>query len=182
MRTVVYLLDHDDSGSIGVVLNRPTRTPVDDVVPSWGLVAAAPPMIFGGGPVSVNGAICIARAAGGPAPATSRRPRDAEAADDRAEAPPRFQTVAGSIGTVDLHHAPEELPVRLAEARVFAGYSGWGSGQLDDEIGAGAWFVMDALEADVFDNEPDGLWARVLRRQGGWFAALARHPLDPSVN
>jgi putative transcriptional regulator len=139
-------------------------------------------MVFGGGPVSVNGAICIARAAAGPAPATSRRLRDAEAADDRAEAPPRFQTVEGSIGTVDLHHAPEELPVRLAEARVFAGYAGWGSGQLGDEVAAGAWYVLDAVASDIFDGEPDGLWARVLRRQGGWLAVLSRHPLDASVN
>jgi Uncharacterized ACR, COG1678 len=62
-RTVVYILDHDDTGTVGVVLNHPTETSVDDVVPHWGLLSAAPAVIFGGGPVSINGAICLARLA-----------------------------------------------------------------------------------------------------------------------
>lgn len=167
----MFLLDHDDGGSIGVVLNRPTRTPVEEVVPSWGLVAAPPAFVFSGGPVSVNGAICLARTFDAVPP---RREEDPGA--------PRFQQVSGAIGTVDLHHGPDEVPVRLAEARVFAGYAGWGPGQLDEELEADAWYVLDAQESDVFDSEPDGLWPRVLRRQGGWLAVVARHPVDPSVN
>jgi putative transcriptional regulator len=177
----VYLLDHDEAGSIGVVLNRPTGTPVEEIVPRWGLAVSSPGMIFGGGPVSINGAICIARASSAPAPAP---PADADSDDpaDAGERRPRFQPVVGPIGTVDLHLPPEDLPVSLAEARVFAGYAGWGPGQLESEIEEGSWFVVDAEEGDVFDADPEGLWPRVLRRQGGWLAVIARHPLDPSVN
>ena len=161
------------------MINRPTDTAVDDVVPRWGLVVASPPLVFGGGPVSVNGAICLARAVG-------ELPRDERGAsvDDTPDEPREsgFQLLSGSLGTVDLHCSPEDVPVRLAEARVFAGYAGWSAGQLDAEIDERAWFVAEAEEADVFDNDPDGLWARVLRRQGGWLSVLARHPLDPSVN
>jgi putative transcriptional regulator len=173
---VVYLLDHDEGGSIGVVLNRPTETPVDDVVPRWGLVVASPAFVFGGGPVSVNGAICVARVADG----SVFKPAGQSA--DPAQAEPKFQPVAGSLATVDLHHGPEDVPVQLIEARVFAGYAGWGAGQLEGEIESGAWFVFEGQDADVFDRQPDGMWPRVLKREGGWFAALAHHPLDPSVN
>lgn len=172
----MYLLDHDGAGSIGVVLNRPTGTPVEEVVPSWGLAVSSPGMIFGGGPVSINGAICIARVGSPPAPAPPAE------VDDAGEHRPRFQPVAGPIGTVDLHRPPEDLPVSLAEARVFAGYAGWGPGQLDAEIEEGSWFVVDSADGDVFDADPEGLWPRVLRRQGGWLAVIARHPVDPSVN
>jgi putative transcriptional regulator len=173
-RTVVYILDHDDTGTVGVVLNHPTETSVDDVVPHWGLLSAAPAVIFGGGPVSINGAICLARLA------------EAEiavggVADISAESS-GFQLVTSRVGTADLKLAPEDLPVRLASARIFAGYAGWGPAQLEAELDADAWFVLDADDADVFSTAPEDLWATVLRRQGGWLAVLARHPVDPSMN
>jgi putative transcriptional regulator len=229
LRVVIYLLDHDEGGSVGVVLNRPTDTAVEEVVPRWGLVVAQPQMVFRGGPVSVNGAICVARVADGEAerakdqlgigfglagdPDTDsliRETLEAAAAaamgregpgvseggggtgdDDHADlgadeqlvlARPPFQFIVGSVGTVDLHHAPEDVPVRLASARIFAGYAGWGPGQLDDEIEAGAWFVVESEEQDIFDHDPEQLWPRVLRRQPGWLRVLARFPLDPAVN
>jgi putative transcriptional regulator len=173
-RAVVYILDHGETGTVGVVLNHPTDTSVDDVVPLWGLLSAAPAVVFGGGPVSITGAICLARLA------------EAEiavggAADMSAESS-GFQLVTNCVGTADLKLAPEDLPVRLASARVFAGYAGWGPAQLEAELDADAWFVVDADDGDVFCTAPEELWATVLRRQGGWFAVLARHPVDPSMN
>jgi putative transcriptional regulator len=204
-----------------VVVNRPTDTPVDDVVPSWGVVVTQPQMVFRGGPVSVNGAICVARVAEGEAEraieqglgigfglagdpdaeslfggsleaaaaAAAASPLAGDADGDRPDGDdeqavrrPPFQFIVGSVGTVDLHHAPEDVPVRLAAARVFAGYAGWGAGQLEAEIDAGAWFVVDADERDIFDVDPDQLWSRVLRRQPGWLKVLAQFPLDPAVN
>jgi putative transcriptional regulator len=147
---------------------------VDDVVPYWGLISAAPAVVFGGGPVSITGAICLARlaeseiAVGG--------------ADEMSAESSGFQLVTGGVGTADLKLAPEDLPVRLAAARIFAGYAGWGPSQLAAELDAGAWFVLDADDSDVFSTAPEDLWSTVLRRQGGWFVVLARHPLDPSVN
>ncbi len=173
-RTVVYLLDHDEDGSVGLVLNRPTDTSVEDVVPRWGMLTATPHVVFGGGPVSVTAAICVARLA------------DAELAaggvDDLSPESSGFQRVVGPLGTVDLKVAPEDLPVRLAEVRVFVGYAGWDGAQLQAEIDDNAWVVVDALVGDLFTANPQALWTQVLRRQGGWLKVLSGHPLDPAVN
>jgi putative transcriptional regulator len=86
------------------------------------------------------------------------------------------------IGTVDLHREPEDIAVTFAGLRVFKGYSGWGPGQLDEEIEEQAWYVVEGYPADILSSEPEGLWERVLKQQGGWLSVLARHPVDPSLN
>lgn len=171
---MVYILDHDETGTVGVVLNRPTDTSVDDVVPHWGLLSADPPVIFGGGPVAITGAICLARLAEAEISVGGVADMSAESSG--------FQLVTSGVGTADLKLTPEDLPVRLASARIFAGYAGWGPAQLEAELDADAWFVLDADDGDVFCTVPEDLWVAVLRRQGGWFAVLARHPVDPSTN
>ena len=70
----------------------------------------------------------------------------------------------------------------LARARVFAGYAGWGPGQLESEIAEESWILEPALPADVFTEEADALWSAVLRRKGGAFAVLASMPVDPTRN
>jgi putative transcriptional regulator len=62
---------------------------------------------------------------------------------------------------------------------LFAGHSGWGPGQLDAEIAVGSWFVVDAAPDDPFTGSPEGLWRRVLARQGGIFSTVTA---DPSSN
>ena len=162
---MVFLLAHDEDGTLGVVLNRPSDLPVDDVVPGWSELAAEPPVLFTGGPVQPNAAICIGR---------TEVPQLADASG--------FAPLLEHLGTVDLHGDPSSLEVPLEQVRVFAGYSGWGSGQLDEEIGAGSWFVVDSTAEDVLAPDPEALWPRVLRRQGGWLAAFAGYPVDPSRN
>jgi putative transcriptional regulator len=76
---------------------------------------------------------------------------------------------------VDLDDPPE-----LSRLRVFAGYAGWGAGQLDGELEQEAWIIEDAYPDDPF-GEGD-LWAEVLARKGGEYALLSRMPADPSVN
>jgi len=165
-RSVVFLLAHDDDdGSLGVVLNRPSPVPVDEIVPGWSGLAASPPVLFIGGPVQPSAAICIGRT------------ELAEAAEAAGFAP-----LLGTLGTVDLHEDPIDVPVALAEVRVFTGYAGWGPGQLAEEIGSGSWHVLTAQNQDVLSDDPEGLWGRVLRRQGGWLAVLALYPTDLSSN
>jgi putative transcriptional regulator len=165
-RSVIFLLAHDDDdGTLGVVLNRPSPIPVDEVVPEWGSLAAAPSVLFVGGPVQPSAAICIGR---------TELPEAAEAAG--------FAPLFGSLGTVDLHEDPADVHARLAEIRVFTGYAGWGPGQLAEEIGSGSWHVLNGYDQDVLSGDPESLWFRVLRRQGGWLAVLALYPTDLASN
>jgi putative transcriptional regulator len=66
--------------------------------------------------------------------------------------------------------------------RVFAGYAGWESDQLEAEIDEGAWFVVDAEAGDLSAEDPERLWQQVLRRQPGPLAIVATFPEDPSLN
>jgi putative transcriptional regulator len=70
----------------------------------------------------------------------------------------------------------------ISELRVFAGYAGWSSGQLEAELDAGAWWVLDAEPADVFSDDPDDLWSGVLGRQPGPLSLVAYYPPDPTLN
>jgi putative transcriptional regulator len=93
-----------------------------------------------------------------------------------------FHSVSGSIGTLDLSIDPDGLRDTLKGIRVFAGYSGWSPGQLEEEVTSGSWFVFDALPGDAFVDRPDDLWPMVLRRQGGMLAAVAHFPADVALN
>ena len=168
-RTVVLLLQADaHSGALGLVLNRPTGTEVGEVLPAWADLAATPPTVFAGGPVQPTAAICLGRG----------RPGGVAVA--------AFATLAGlpsgSLGTVDLDCPPDELRATITEVRLFAGYAGWESGQLDAEVADGAWWVLDALPADAFAVQPELLWKQVLLRQGPPLAFVATCPVDPSLN
>ncbi len=179
-RTVVFLLAADDDGALGVVLNRPSGTAVKEVVPQWGFHASEPPVLFVGGPVQPNSAICVGRTRRGSSRFEAGDNQDAaDLLDPEADG---FSPLIAGLGTVDLNRAPEDLRVSFTGLRVFTGYSGWGPGQLEEEIEAGAWFVVQGEQSDVLCAEPGDLWEQVLRRQGGWLAVLARHPIDASLN
>jgi putative transcriptional regulator len=163
-RTVVLLVAHEEGGALGVVLNRATEVPVAEVLGSWGSLAGEPSVVFEGGPVQPEAAICLARTRPG------------------IDALNGFNRVAGAVGTVDLSGDPDMLRDGVLGVRVFAGYAGWRPGQLENEISGGSWFVFDALPGDAFAHRPDDLWSMVLRRQGGLMAAVAHYPSDPSLN
>ncbi|WP_344172017.1 YqgE/AlgH family protein [Pilimelia columellifera] len=163
-RTVVMLVAHEPGGALGVVLNRATEVPVGEVLEGWQELAAAPGVLFEGGPMKPESAICLGRARPG-----ARRSRG-------------FQPVAGQIGTVDLSAGPDALRDAVTGIRVFTGYSGWSAGQLEEEIESGSWLVLDALPGDPLAPRPDDLWPTVLRRQGGMMAAVAHFPADPADN
>jgi putative transcriptional regulator len=86
------------------------------------------------------------------------------------------------VGLIDLDTPPQLVAGGIASFRVFAGYAGWGPGQLQAEIDEGAWYVLQAEPADVFDPEPEHLWRAVLRRSGGALALVATYPEDPGLN
>jgi putative transcriptional regulator len=165
-RTVVLMLDHGPEGALGVILNRPTGLPVDEILDPWSdqALAAPPGVVFRGGPVSPDAVIGLART-------------DAPDVDDT-----QWRLVLDGVGTVDLTVAPDQQPVSVAGVRMFAGYAGWSPDQLEDELSEGAWIVIDALVTDIFTADADALWHDVLQRQGGRLALLAAYPPHPSVN
>lgn len=167
VRSVVLILQHHDEGALGVVLNRPSRATVAEALPAWGEFVGRPAVLFGGGPVGVDGALCLARLQG-------------------LEEPPGWQGLGlpnlPGVGLVDLDGEPGDVAGRVERLRVFAGYAGWAAGQLEGEIKAGGWFVVPALPRDPFTTHPSGLWGEVLRRQGGQLAMLSTLPVNPRLN
>lgn len=172
-RSVVLVLDHDANGSLGVVLNRPSPVPVGDVLEGWEDLATVPRVLFHGGPVATDSALAVAALPGLPAAGAPSADVDEE--------PVGFRRLFGATGIVDLDTPTELLEAALARLRIFAGYAGWGAGQLDAEVEEGSWYVVPAEPEDVF-GEPDGLWMRVLRRQPGELAWVSTRPADPTHN
>ncbi|MCF6525085.1 YqgE/AlgH family protein [Streptomyces sp. JJ36] len=168
-RAVVLLLDHDEEGSLGVVLNRPTPVDVGDILESWAGLAGEPGVVFQGGPVSLDAALGVAVV-----------PSGAEGPED--EGPLGWRRVHGAIGLVDLEAPPELLAAELGSLRIFAGYAGWGAGQLENELQEGAWYVVESEPGDVSSPDPERLWRSVLRRQRSELAMVATYPDDPSLN
>ncbi len=168
-RTVILVVeDEPEDGTLGVVLNRPTEVQVGQVLESWTELVTGPTVVFKGGPVSPNSALALALARG-------------------EDEPLGWHSLDGSslmsrIGLVDLEAPPELLAGGITSLRVFAGYAGWGPGQLRAEIEEGAWYVLAGEPTDAFLAEPERLWPTVLRRQGGEFAIVATYPDDPMLN
>lgn len=156
-RSVVYLVEHNDEGSFGFVLNRPIELDVTDHLDLPLARIAEPSVFFVGGPVDDEAVVALG--------------------SDGTE-PPRIVDIEAMLtGGI-------EPPRRL---RFFAGYAGWAPGQLEMEIAADSWFVVPTLhrpdgDDDVFGRDPLGLWRAVLRRQPPPLNALALYPDDLSVN
>lgn len=112
-RAVVLLLDHDEEGSLGVVLNRPTPVDVGDILEGWAELAGEPGVVFQGGPVQLDSALGVAVIPGG---ATGE------------STPLGWRRVHGAIGLVDLEAPPELLASALGSLRIFAGYAAGGPG------------------------------------------------------
>ena len=175
-RTVVLVLDHDEAGALGVILNRPGELRVADVLPRWSDEVDHPPVLFVGGPVSPQGAVCL----GALTQEAMRQEALSQEAGPESALPSGLRAVGGGVVLVDLDSDPDLLP--LAHSRIYAGYSGWSPGQLDKEVAAGAWVVVDLLPGDPWMVRPERLWRDVLRRQDGALRFLSTHPGDPTLN
>jgi putative transcriptional regulator len=162
-RTVVLVIEHTGEGALGLVLNRPTDVYVAEALPDWRALVSEPPVLHVGGPVEERSGWCLARAV------------DPGALDG-------FVPVLGDLGLLDLGTDPDHLQGAVTDCRVYAGYSGWGAGQLDDELAQDAWIVVDAEADDPFVADPRDLWQRILARQGGTLARLVHFPPDPNLN
>jgi putative transcriptional regulator len=160
-RTVVLVIEHSDSGALGLVLNRPSESTVGDTVPQLADIADSEEEILVGGPVGQSAVIVLA---------DFERPE--------AAAMIAFE----SVGVLRHREADQPLGEGLRRTRIFAGHSGWGPGQLEGELERGDWILEPARYSDAFAVEPEALWTSVLERKGGSYALVARMPPDPSLN
>lgn len=167
--TVVYVLDHSDSGTVGVVLGRPSQVEIRDVLPGWCELAVEPGVFHVGGPCETDTALCLGTAS------DDRTVRD--------DGQGGLRRVAGDVYLVDLDSDPDEVDNQLTGLRVFAGYAGWAPGQLAGEIADGAWACVPGAAEDVLSPAAGpALWRRVMGRQSGRLAVLSTAPADPTAN
>ena len=159
-RTVVLVTEHTDDGAAGLVLNRPSLVEVAAAVPQLEELVDADEQVWVGGPVQPEAVLVLG-----------------EFLDPDDAAVPLFD----ALGFPSLDE-PEEIVPATTRRRVFAGYAGWGAGQLEEEIANEDWILEIALADDAFTEEPDELWRDVLRRKGGIYDIVARMPEDPSLN
>jgi putative transcriptional regulator len=162
-RAVVLVTEHGDDGALGLVLNRPAVTTVDEAVPGLTPLVGVGDPVYVGGPMDQDSVLVLAEFA----------EPDADAAASTV-----FEDVGFVRGDADLDLAASAI----RRARVFAGYAGWSAGQLDAEVEADGWILAPAQLEDVFGDDAEELWSEVLRRKGGPYAFLATMPPDPSLN
>ncbi len=162
-RSVVVLLDVE-AGALGVIINMASEVPVIEVLPEWHRIVNAPAVLFAGGPVSPNGAICVAKLM------------------NPAVEPPGFHSSFGDIGLVHLDTPVELVDGAFSDLRVFAGYAGWDVGQLEAELLAGMWVRGRASDADIFGVDQSSLWRRLMSRHGSEHAVLANWTATPELN
>ncbi len=158
-RTVIFVLEHDESGSMGLVLNRPSDMLVSDALPDFGSLAK-PDRLYLGGPVEQGTALVLAE------------PIDPAA--------PGMHFMQNGVGLLDL--TDDENPrIMLERARVFSGYAGWGPRQLEGELRNGAWVIARCEPQDVWNSDHQTLWARIMARQD-FTDFLAAYPSQPWLN
>lgn len=163
-QTVVLVLDLDADGALGVILNEISQTPLESVLPDWVPAVSEPRLLFNGGPVSPNGAICLASVSA------------------RGEEPPGWRPLFENVGLLHLDTPIEIVKGAYDDLRIFAGYAGWAPGQLQSELDEGMWHVVTATYDDVFGVQPTELWRTVLRRQPPELAIFSTWVEDPELN
>lgn len=157
-RTVVLMVEHAEPGSLGLVVNRITPQPVPGPVRHWVSATGHQDTLLAGGPVEIDALLGVARAARG----AGLLPIDDE------------------LSMLDLATDADGID-ELERAWIFAGYAGWGAGQLANEIRLDGWWVADRLPGDLESIGQQDLWARIVRRQPG-LERFATFPADPGLN
>jgi putative transcriptional regulator len=160
-RTVVLLCDHNEEGSFGFVLNKPSILKVNEVMEDIALDS----LVFVGGPVQQDTLHFINRNVG---------VTNAVEIVDSVFWGGDFDNLITLTDTKQLSNS---------DIRFFLGYSGWGPGQLDSELEQESWIVCDFVTNQLlFDTPPELLWRKALDNMGGRFSVFSNYPLDPRMN
>jgi len=161
-RTVVLLCEHNDEGSFGFVLNKPSILKVSEVMEE---LTEMENLVYVGGPVQQDTLHFIHRNAS-------------------------LENAVEIVDKIYWGGAFENLMILLeskqinsTDIRFFLGYSGWGPGQLDAELDQDSWIVCDYVTDQLlFDTGPDVMWRKALENMGGRFSMYSNYPVDPRLN
>ncbi len=162
MRSVVLLCEHNTEGSFGFVLNRLAEVNASEILEELSNFVHP---VFIGGPVQQDTLHYIHRCAD---------IKGGECVADGIYWGGSFEQVTFLANTGQLR--PDEI-------RFFLGYSGWGPGQLEEELEQDTWIVCDYVTEELlFNTEPDAMWRKALKNMGGKYSVFANYPMDPSLN
>jgi putative transcriptional regulator len=143
-RTVVLVTHAPDGGTVGVILNRPTKQSLADVLPGNAQLARFTEPLHFGGPVERVGLFAVFQAAESPG-----------------ESFPVIEDVHIALHPETVEQLLRKPPPSL---RLFVGYAGWGPGQLKGELGRGDWWIVNADAETVFRKDTATLWDDLVRR------------------
>ncbi len=144
--TVILLLEHDDGGSLGVIVNRITGISLAEAVPEWSHLDRRRHFLFFGGPVQMTGLSYLARRGTG-----------------AGEARWHLDGIRGGFDATELQwHLEQDFAVE--DLRIYFGYAGWGPGQLAAELAREDWYLAEADPDDVFRADPASLWRELIGR------------------
>lgn len=141
MHSIVLVVEADDVGTTGLIINRPTEVSVSELLPSLEGAGRYPEPMFFGGPVAAHGVIMLIR--------TDAPPDDAEHV---------FGDVYVSGSRTFLERVMIDGIHGGDAVRLYAGHAGWAAAQLDAEISRGDWTVVPASESMIFSADTDTLW------------------------
>ena len=161
-RSVVYLTEHDDKGSIGFIINKPMNMKIYDVIEDFPEFDAN---VYYGGPVQQEMLNFFHKSG------------------DQIDG--GFELKDGLFWGGDyetLKILADNGSLNPDDFRFFLGYAGWSPNQLDDELETNSWIVNDSKLQDVFSKEPDKLWHKILKEMGGEYSIISTFPENPSVN
>jgi putative transcriptional regulator len=172
-RSVILMIAHDDEGAFGLVVNRPSRLTLGEVIEGVEDTPAASIPVFIGGPVQQNALFVLHMS----------REREGETSGlkkplDGITFEPATRSLIDYL-TGEWAALPEtERPV----VRIYAGYSGWGPGQLEGELKRESWVVLKATEQVVFDPDPQATWEQALAKKGPLYQIILQTGFKPSMN
>lgn len=162
MRTVVFLTEHREDGTIGFVVNRQYENTLDELLPE---VEGYKLPVYYGGPVQMNTIHFL-----------HRYPQ---------EIPGGIEVMKGVFWggdfdrVIDMINSGSMDPEKI---RFYIGYSGWSTGQLDMEMKEKTWLTVEATRRLLFHQKAEDIWKDALKHMGGDYEMMSNFPIDPQLN
>ncbi len=161
-RTIILLCEHNEEGSFGFVLNKPSQARIGDVMDS---IKEFDAQVYVGGPVQQDTLHYI------------HRVQNLEDAIEVSEG------IYWGGNFEQLNSLLDSKQIAAHDLKFFLGYSGWSEGQLDEELKANSWIVSGQVDEKlIFETDADIMWQKALKAMGGRFSVYSNYPVDPRLN